>query len=95
MGSISSNKGGFYYSGHLLQVSEKVVWTLILYRFSHDFIHAGAGAVNSNGVNLEHHRKLLSLWTFAVKFQKDCFELQFYKDFFMTLYMYIAPLKGK
>ena len=25
MGSISSNKGGFNYSGHLLQVSEKLL----------------------------------------------------------------------
>ena len=33
MGSISSNKGEFYYSGHLLQVSEKLLWTLILCRF--------------------------------------------------------------
>ena len=63
MGSISSNKGDFYYSGHLLchSVSEKLLRILILYRFFHDFIHAGAGAGNSNGVIFEHHRKLLSL----------------------------------
>ena len=60
MGSISSNKEGFKYSGHLLQVSEKLLRTLIVYRFFHDFIHAGAGADNSNGVNVELHRKLLS-----------------------------------
>ena len=35
--------------------------------FYHDFIHAGAGADNSNGVNFEHHRKLLSLWSFAAE----------------------------
>ena len=29
--------------------------------FFHDFIYIGARADNSNGVNLEHHRKLLSL----------------------------------
>ena len=61
MGSISSNKGGLYYSGHLLQVSENCHENLILYRFFHDFIHAGAWADNSSGVNFEHHRKLLSL----------------------------------
>ena len=60
-GSISSNTGGFYYSGHLLQVSEKLLSTVIFYRFFHDFIHVGAGADNSNGVNFEHHRKLVSL----------------------------------
>ena len=44
MKSISSNKGGFYYSGHLLQVSEKTALYSILYRFFHDFIHAGPWA---------------------------------------------------
>ena len=29
--------------------------------FFHDFIHVGAGADNSNGVNFEHHGKVLSL----------------------------------
>ena len=29
------------------------------------------------------------------KFQKDCFELWFYIDFFVILYMYIAPGMGK
>ena len=62
MGSVSSNKEGLNYSGHLSQMSEKLLKNLILYRFIfHDFIHAGAGADNSNGVNVEHHRKLLSL----------------------------------
>ena len=46
----------------------------ILCIFFHDFIHAGAGAGNSNGVNLSiigsyyHSEHLL-------KFRKDCFEL--------------------
>ena len=43
------------------------------YRCFHDFIHAGTGADNSNGVNFEHHRKLLSL-IICCKCQ-DCFEL--------------------
>ena len=34
---------------------------LIFYNFFHGFIQAGAGENNSNGVNFEHHRKLLSL----------------------------------
>ena len=50
-GSISSNKGGFYYSGHLLQVLENS-FDLILYRYFHDFIHAGAGEDNSSGLIL-------------------------------------------
>ena len=57
MGSISSNKGGFYYSGHLLQVSENG-FELFYIDFFHDFIHVGAGTDKSNGLNFEHHRKL-------------------------------------
>ena len=34
------------------------------------FCTLGAGADNSNGVNFEHHRKLLSLGTFAVNFRR-------------------------
>ena len=69
MGSISSNTGGFYYSGHLLQVSEKNCFELSFYiDFFHDFKIAGTGADNSNGVNFEHHRKLLSL-NICCKFQ--------------------------
>ena len=65
VGSILSNKWGFYYSGHLQKVSEKLLSTTILYAFFYDFIHAGARADNSNGVNFEHHRKLLLLWSSA------------------------------
>ena len=54
----------------------------------------GAGADNSNRVNFEHHRKLLSL-NICCKFQKDCFEVSFYTDFFTFLYMYIAPGQGQ
>ena len=36
---------------------------------NHFSVHGGAGTDNSNGVNFEHHRKLLSLWTSAVSFR--------------------------
>ena len=74
IGSISSKKGGFYYSGHLLQVKKTALNSDFYRFFFHDFIQAGAGADNSNGVNFEHHRKLLSL-NICCKFQKDYFEL--------------------
>ena len=48
-----------------------------LYRFFHDLIHAGAGADYSNGVNLEQHRKLLSLWIFAVSFRRTALNSDF------------------
>ena len=44
---------------------------------------------DSNGVNFEHHRKLLSLYSSAVSFRR------FYIDFFMILYMYIAAEQGQ
>ena len=58
IGSISSNKGGFYYSGHA-SFRKTALNSDFFNRFFHDFIQAGAGADNSNGVNFEHHRKLL------------------------------------
>ena len=39
----------------------KTASSLVFNRFFHDFIHKGAGANNSNWINFEHHRKLLSL----------------------------------
>ena len=62
IGSISSNKGGFYYCGHLLQGYKKTALNSDFYRlFFHDFMQAGAGADNSYGVNFAHQWKLLSL----------------------------------
>ena len=42
-----------------------------------NFIHAGTGADNSNGVNFEYQRKLLSLRSFTVSFRKT----DLYSDF--------------
>ena len=80
--------------GHLLQVSKKSLWSLILYNVFHDFIHVyspGAGADNPRGQNFEVNRNILSLWSFVAKFKKHLSEVWFYTIFFMILYMYIAP----
>ena len=57
------------------------VTSIIFVKFHHDtpdskgtrdqnpFLYIGAGADNSSGVNFEHHRKILSLSTFAVSFR--------------------------
>ena len=66
MGSISSNVRGFYFFG--LRKNGIAIWFYI--EFFHDFIHALAGEDNTNEVNFEHHRRLLSLRSFAVTFRR-------------------------
>ena len=41
------------------------------------FCILAAGADNSNGVNFEQHRKLLSLWTSAVSFRRTALNSDF------------------
>ena len=85
MGSISSNKGSFYYSGHLLQGSEKLLWTLILYIFfSRFYTCRGRGRYLQLGKFWASQEAIITL-NICCKFQKDCFELWFYIDFFMIL----------
>ena len=52
-------------------------------RFFHDFILAGAGADNSNGINFEHHRKLLSLISLSLSFRRTALNSDFTYIFFM------------
>ena len=85
---------------HLLQVSKKSLWSLILYNFFHDFIHVytcspGAGADNPRGRNFYVNRNILSLWSFVESFKKNLFEVWYYAIFFMILYMYIALGQGQ
>ena len=84
--------------GHLLQVSKKSLWSLILYIFFHDFIHVyspRAGADNPLGMKFWCHQEHLVTLVIYSKFQKHLFELWFYTIFFMILYMYIAPKQGQ
>ena len=41
------------------------------------FVHRGAGADNSKGVNFEHHRKLLLLRILAVSFRRTALNSDF------------------
>ena len=66
--------------------------------FFHDFMHVyspGAGADNPLGMKFwcqqEHHVTSV----ICCKFQKHLFEVWFYTNFFMILYMYIAPGQGQ
>ena len=85
-------------TGHLLQVSEKCLWSLILYNFFHDFIHVyspGAGADNPLGTKFWCQQKCLVTSFNCCKFQKNIFEVWFYTIISMILYMYIAPRQGQ
>ena len=82
--------------GHLLQVSKKSLWSLILYIFFHDFIHVyspGPGADNLWGFWCQQEH-LVTL-VICGKFQKNLLEVWFYTNFFMILYMNIAPGRGQ
>ena len=59
------------------------------------FYTLGEGAVNSNGGKFWASQEAIITLNICCKFQKDCFELWFYIDFFMILYMYIAPGQGQ
>ena len=48
----------------------------------------GGGANNSNGVNFEHHRKLLSLRSFAVSFSRTAFNSDFKYIFLDFIHIY-------
>ena len=70
--------------GHLLQVSKFFYWRLILY---HDFIPLRM----KFWCQQEHLVTSVICW----KFQKNLFEVWFYTNFFMILYMYIAQGQGQ
>ena len=81
---------------HLLQVSKKSLWSLILYNFFmilYMYIHValGQGLTTLRGRNIYVKRNILTLWSFVASFKKYFFEVRFYAIFFMILYMYIAP----
>ena len=83
--------------GHLLQVSKKSLWSLILYIFFHDFIHVyspGAGADNPKGWNFDVNRNILSLRSFVASFKKISLKSWFYTIFFNDLIHVYSPRTG-
>ena len=81
---------------HLLQVSKKSLWSLILYIFFkilYMYIHVapGQGLTTPRERNFYVNRNILSLWSFVASFKKNLFEVWIHAIFFMILYMYIAP----
>ena len=85
--------------GHLLQVSQKFLSSLILFTFFHDFIHVyspGAGVDNPWGRNVYVNRNISSLQSFVASFKKISLTSDFkHFFFFIILYMYITPGQGQ
>ena len=81
-----------YHFDHLLQVSNKSLWILILYTFFNVFPHVGgAGADNPLWAKSWCQQKRLVTLPICCKFQKNIFEVWFYTWFFMN----ITPGQGQ
>ena len=82
--------------GHLLQVSKKSLWSLILYNFFHDFIHIHLYIAPGQGVglttpwwwNFDVNRNILSLRSFVASFKKIALKsdfIQFFSWFYTSI----------
>ena len=86
--------------GHLLQVSNKSLWSLILYNFFHDFIHVhvyspGVGEDNLQGTKFWCQQKCLVTSFIYCKFKKKClWSLILYNSFHNLIHVY-SPGQGK
>ena len=84
--------------GHLLQVSKNLFdfwFYTIFFMVLYIYIALGQRLTTLKGWNFDVNRNILSLQLFCCKFQKNLFEVWFYTNFFMILYMYIAPGQGQ
>ena len=83
--------------GHLLQVSNKSLWSLILYKFFHDFINVynlGTGADNTLGTKFLCQQEHLVTLVICCKFKKKFFEVWFYTSFFHDFIHVYSPGAG-
>ena len=79
--------------GHLLQVSKKSLWSLILNNFFmilYKYIAPEQGLTTPWGWNFDVNRNILSLQSFVASLKKSLWSLILY-NFFMILYTYTAP----
>ena len=80
--------------GHLVHISKKSLWSLILYNFVHDFIHAyspGAGADNPFGTKFLCQQEHLVTSVICCKFQERFFKVWFYTNFFHDFIHVYSP----
>ena len=70
---------------HLLQVSKKCLWSLVLYIFFHDLTHVyiapGQGQTAPRGQNFDVNRNVLSLHSFVASFKKISMKSDFIQFF--------------
>ena len=79
--------------GHLLQVSNKPLWSLTLYKFVHDFIHVyspGTGADNTLGTRVWCQQEHLVTSVICYKLKKISLKSDFI-HFFSWFYTCILP----
>ena len=82
--------------GHLLQVSNKSLWSLNLYKFFHDCIHVyspGQGLTTPRGRNFYVNRNILSYRSFVASFKKISFVVWFHTFFHDFIHVY-SPRAG-
>ena len=88
-GQILMSTESSYHFDHLLQVSKKSLWILILYTFFNVFPHVynpGAGADNPLWTKFWCQQKGLVTLPICCKFQKNIFEIWLYTYFCLFLY---------
>ena len=82
---------------HLLQVSKKCLWSLILYNFFYDLIHVsrpGAGADSPQGTKFWCQQKCLVTSFICCKFQKKSLWSLFYTFFFFQDFIHVYSPKA-
>ena len=91
--------GTYCHFGHLLQISKKSLWSLILYIFFHDFIHVyspGAGTDIPQGTKFWCQQTCLVTSFICCKFKKKClWSLILYLFFLHDLIHVYSPVAGK
>ena len=79
-----------YHFTHLLQVSKKSLWSLILYCFFHEF-SLRAGADSPQGTKFWCQQKCLVTSFICCKFKKNVFEVWFLYNFLYDLIHVYSP----
>ena len=86
-----------YHFDHLLQISNKSLWILILYTFVnvfHMYIALGQGHTTLCGQNPDVNRKALPFCPFVASLKKKIFDAWFYTYFFYVLIHVYSPGEG-
>ena len=89
---ILMSTGTSCHFGHLLQVSIKSLWSLILYNFFfHDLIHVyspGAGVDSPQGTKFDGNKMTLSLYPFVASFKEISLKSDFIHFFHDLIHVY-------